>query len=255
MSIVYVVRTHGGLGNQIFQIFYAILLRNRVRRARLVVIHDSNYKHKFELDEKLKMAYSSELGLVPISISKLRLPKIISRLFRREIIFLKLLNYRFLDGYFQDVKNYSNFDDTEISAAINELIKHLVPKVKKTDKTAVLYHFRLLDFFKSESEELEYIKTQFSGLPSNSSIVTNNDKLFSRPEIKKHLNQKNIKHIESDDLSAIEVLSLMMKYGIINSNNSTLAFWAAIFNRCDLNVGDEGLKCLYTMLSQNDSSM
>ena len=252
MPIVYVVRTHGGLGNQIFQIFYAILLRNRDSRARLVAIHDSSYKHKFKLDKKLKMAYSSELGRVPIFISKLRLPKIISRLFRREIRFLKLLNYRFLDGYFQDVRNYSNFDDAEISAAINELIKHLVPKVKKSDRSAILYHFRLLDFFKSESEELEYIKTQFAGLPAKSSIVTNNDKLFRSPEIQKHLNQKNIKHIESDGLSAIAVLSLMMKYGVINSNNSTLAFWAAIFNGCELNVEDEGLKCLYTVLSQNN---
>ena len=249
MPFFFVVRTHGGLGNQLFQIFYAILLRNRVGGARLSVIHDSNYAHGFELDKNLEIAYSFKIGLIPNVISKFRIPKVISKLLRREIGRFSLLNYHFMDGYFQDARNYNNFDDTEISDALNELKGHLVPKAEECDRSSVLYHFRLLDFFKSEAEELAYMTNQFCRLPAKSSIISNNDKLFLRPEIQKYLNQYNINHIESDGLTAIAVLSLMMKYGVINSNNSTLAFWAAIFNRCDLNVDNEDLAKLYIALS------
>ena len=252
MTFFFVVRTHGGLGNQLFQIFYAILLRNRVSRARLTVIHDSNYGHGFELDKNLEVAYSSKVGFIPNIISKARIPKVISRLLRREIGRFSLLNYHFLDGYFQDVRNYNNFDDMEISDALNELKGHLVPKADECDRSSVLYHFRLLDFFRSESEELKYIKAQFSDVSAKSSIVSNNDNLFRRPEIQKYLRKKNINHIESDGLSSVEVLLLMMGYGTIHSNNSTLAFWAAIFNRCELNVGDDDLKILYTLFCPNN---
>ena len=251
MQTVFIVRSHGGLGNQIFQLFYAILLKNRAGHARLVAVHDSSYKHRFEMDKNLEIAYCSKLGLIATFLSAVRIPKILSRLVGREIGNFGLLNYRFLDGYFQKVSYYKSFDDSEISVALRELKGHLVPKANECDGTAVLYHFRLLDFFKSEAEELAYVTNQFSDLPSRSNIISNNDKLFCRPEIQKYLIQNNIKYIESDGLSAIEVLSLMMKYGVINSNNSTLAFWAAIFNRCELNVDNQGLCKLYTVLSQN----
>jgi|TARA_B110000879_G_scaffold211901_1_gene306074 hypothetical protein len=248
MSITYIVRTHGGLGNQLFQIFYAILLRNRVSGARLAVIHDSNYGHRFELDKNLEVAYSSKVGFIPNVISKARIPKVISKLCQQEIGSFGILNYRFLDGYFQNVRYYGSFDDTEIMVAVNELKRCLVSSAKECDKFKVLYHFRLLDFFRSESEELKYIETQFSDIPAESSIVSNNDNLFRSPEIQKFLDQKNINHIESDGLSSVNVLLLMMEYGTIHSNNSTLAFWAAIFNRCELNVGDDALKNLYNLL-------
>ena len=252
MPFVFVVRTHGGLGNQLFQIFYAILLRNRNSQARLTVIHDSNYSHRFELDRNLENAYSSGLGSIPYVISNVRIPKIASRLLGREISFFKLMNYHFLDGYFQDVSRYRNFSETEISAAITELKKYLVPDLDKCERNAVLHHFRLLDFFNSEDEELEYIKIQFSNLPQSASIMSNNDKLFNRPDIKRYLNDKKINHIETEGLASIDVLSLMMRYGTLHSNNSTLAFWAAIFNRCELSIGDDVLSSLYMMLNKNN---
>jgi hypothetical protein len=252
MTFSFVVRTHGGLGNQLFQIFYAILLRNRVSRARLAVIHDSNYGHGFELDKNLEVAYSSKVGFIPNVISKARIPKVISRLRRREMGCFGLLNYRFLDGYFQNLRYYKSFDDTEITEAVNELKRYLILRAKECNRSEVLYHFRLLDFFNSEDEELEYIKIQFSNLPQSASIMSNNDKLFNRPDIKRYLNDKKINHIETEGLASIDVLSLMMRYGTIHSNNSTLAFWAAIFNRCELSIGDDVLSSLYMMLNKNN---
>jgi hypothetical protein len=250
MPPFFVVRTHGGLGNQLFQILYAILLRNSYSQACLTVIHDSNYSHRFELDKNLDNAYSSKLGFITNLISNVRFAKIVSRLLGREIGFIKLGKYYFLDGYFQDASLYRDFSETEISAAITELKKCLVPDHHECKRNTVLYHFRLLDFFNSEDEELEYIKTQFTDHPENINIISNNDKLFYRPDIKRYLNDKNINYIETDGLAAIDVLLLMMKFGTIHSNNSTLAFWAAIFNRCKLVVDKHGLKNLFVKLRE-----
>ena len=48
MSLV-VARTHGGLGNQLFQVLYSRLVAAGRMGSRLLIIHDRNYPHAFPL--------------------------------------------------------------------------------------------------------------------------------------------------------------------------------------------------------------
>jgi len=247
MNKVLIIRTHGGLGNQLFQIFYAILHKNRSEPSRLVVIHDSNYKHKFELDTNLKIAYSSKPGLIASFLSAIRIPKILTKIFKKDLRYIRLFNYYFFDDYFQNPDIYKDFSNKEIIEALAEINKYLFPNLKNFEKQDNLYHFRLLDFFESENEEIDYVKKKLLDLPKDCSIITNNDKIFQNKKIRKYLQNKKINHINSSNFSAIDVLSCMMQFKVIHSNNSTLAFWAAILNNSLLQVDNKNLKKLYSI--------
>ena len=49
-----VLRTHGGLGNQLFQVYFALCCKFEYQYQKIVIIHDNRYRHKFALDEKLR---------------------------------------------------------------------------------------------------------------------------------------------------------------------------------------------------------
>ena len=69
-----VVRTHGGLGNQLFQLLYGRLLAER-HRATLYELHDIRYEHAFARSRELAGRPAPPPPARPIS--SLRLPKIL----------------------------------------------------------------------------------------------------------------------------------------------------------------------------------
>ena len=60
----------------------------------------------------------------------------------------------------------------------------------------------------------------------------------------------NISLINTENDSPKDLIERMSKYKIIKSNDSTLAFWAALLQKRDLEVKSENLKMIYDVLKE-----
>jgi hypothetical protein len=98
-----VLRTHGGLGNQLFQILFA---RSFAEQHGFILreVHDQSYDHAFPRSTALKHAGAPSTW--QRAISAIRVPKISSHKFGRTEKPWKLRHTAFLDGYFQSVESY-----------------------------------------------------------------------------------------------------------------------------------------------------
>jgi hypothetical protein len=106
VSLCIVIRTHGGLGNQLFQLLYGRLLSN-FYGAHLYEIHDTKYPHAFPRSTCLSLAGELPFFQRPVSIT--RVPKILQHIFGYEEKPFRLLNTIYLDGYFQNISAYEQF--------------------------------------------------------------------------------------------------------------------------------------------------
>lgn len=216
-----VVRTHGGLGNQIFQILYARLLANG-REPELV--HDANYPHAFGLST----AFSGhpKPGSVARLISRARLPKLIERARPSSRGIVTIGGITFADAYFQGTHFYRTFGRDAIIREIDRIRHELCirPDVVKGDE---LHHIRLGDFFNDEQAQRTYLAERFNELPAGAFIITNREDLVREAIRSPALASQNLSIVPSASASADETLRLMSGYRTIVSNDSTLAFWAA----------------------------
>ena len=132
-----ILRTHGGLGNQIFQVLYC-RLRARVEASEIYHVHDTRYQHNFELCEALRS------GSVPTAflrlLSALRIPKVVKRCGSDECEELRIGSITLLDGYFQVPARYSAFS----RALISEELAIMKLKLGLSDpQQGELVHIRL----------------------------------------------------------------------------------------------------------------
>ena len=95
-----VLRTHGGLGNQLFQVVYGRLF-SKEKNLPLFEIHDENYAHKFPRDKRLLASPSPKF--INKVISDLRFPKIIYKVSKKDGFPLLINSTYYLDGYYQDL--------------------------------------------------------------------------------------------------------------------------------------------------------
>jgi len=237
-----VVRTHGGLGNQIFQILYARLL-GRGREPDLV--HDINYPHAFGLSAAF--VGHSHPGLVGRLVSASRIPKVLekARLSTRGVVTLGSVT--FVDGYFQDTRFYESFS----SAAILDNIERLRSELRVSRETihgAELHHIRLGDFFSDEQSQIDYLSTRLQDLPDRAFIITNREDLVDAAICGPSLKARNLSIVSSASASADETLRLMSEYETIVSNDSTLAFWAACLGGRQLVTPSQQLNALFAQL-------
>jgi len=96
-----------------------------------------------------------------------------------------------------------------------------------------LYHLRLKDFFRNESEEKSHLLERIKDMHNGSDIITNNDGLFERLVDSTLLERRSIRLIKTSHAKAEDILRLMMNYRTIDSNGSTLALWAAVLEWCE----------------------
>src|SRR6218665_1376854 len=171
-----VLRTHGGLGNQLFQIFFARLCA-KAGNIEYVELHDANYEHHFARSTELWPAPAVPTKLQRI-ISNLRIPKILSRLKLRKGEAITVFGDRFLDGYFQQESDFSVFPDELIASQITQLRAELGIKPVAATNKRTLYHIRLGDFFNDEQAAMAHAIERVSQLQPNSTIITNQEALF-----------------------------------------------------------------------------
>jgi len=216
-----VVRTHGGLGNQLFQIFYARLCADK---EPLVVIHDDNYPHAFALSAAF--GGYRDPTLIQRSISACRVPKILDRSHLSRDGMFKVGRTSFLDGYFQDARFYAGFEHGRLTKALERLRAEFDIRPDETSGEE-LHHIRLGDFFRSEDAQTAYLAERLKELPPGAFIITNREDLVSIATQSERFAPMKLKLVPSAQASPEATLRLMSSYQTIVSNDSTLAFWAA----------------------------
>ncbi len=216
-----VVRTHGGLGNQIFQILYARLLADG-RDPELV--HDANYPHAFGLST----AFADHAKPSPVArlISRVRVPKLLERARLSARGTVTIGGTTFADAYFQGTHFYSSFGREAILREIDRIRGELNVRPNEIEGDE-LHHIRLGDFFNDEQSQRIYLAERFKELPAGAFIITNREDLVEEAIRGPELAGQNLSIVPSASASADETLRLMSGYRTIVSNDSTLAFWAA----------------------------
>lgn len=216
-----VVRTHGGLGNQIFQLLYARLLAGRREPA---VVHDTHYPHAFGLSTAF--AGHARPGPLAWLVSRTRLPKVLERTGLSARGTIRLGGVIFADAYFQGTHFYAPFDRRAIDREIDRLRRELQidPDMIAGDE---LHHIRLGDFFDDEQSQRDYLTGRLRELPVGAFIITNREDLVGEAIGQPALVDRRLSIVPSSMASAEETLRLMSGYRTIVSNDSTLAFWAA----------------------------
>lgn len=240
-----ILHSHGGLGNQIFQILAAKLLSFQFKVNKIQIYHNDKYNHSFKLSDKFYI-YDKAKGLI-LFLSKLRLPKFFFRLNLSDKEYLNFYRFFFLDGYFQDISFYQKFPREVINSNLSYLRKLLlVTKLKRKNKK--LYHLRLGDFFLNRELAKNYAINYIKKCENLSHLITNQEDLLSSNNLNKLIKYKKIKIIKTGKIKATDLLNFMASYDEITSNSSTLAFWAAVLGESKLNIKSKRLMILYKFL-------
>jgi hypothetical protein len=233
-----VVRTHGGLGNQLFQLLYGRLFAER-HGAALFEVHDIRYEHAF--------ARSRELLARPTppfparAVSALRLPKVMTRLgMARDAI--GLLGTTYLDGYFQRAADYAPFSDAAIREQLLILRQELRVAAEPMRDQGV--HLRLGDFFTTEAAVTEHLHGRLSRIGAGAGIVTNEEVRLTAPEIATAIAAAGAFVVPTGDMSPEEVLRTLASFRRVAGNDSTLLFWASVLSPMDCEFRAPELRAL-----------
>lgn len=240
------LRSCGGLGNQIFQLAYARLLASKYKVRTIAHYHEANYTRVADweypkVDDLVLPNFFEKF------ILKLRLPKILYRIGIVSNEYIKFGNYLILDGYFQDHNSYKSFSKSDLNVQLERIRIELIGKQDyPIDEENVIFHFRLGDFFRSEEGQAEFVVNSLPLLPNCATLISNRDDfLTSNNAIKNIFKSKLINYIVTDNYKAIELIRLFSNYKVIYSNGSTLALWASILSNSDYhiisNTGDYSL--------------
>lgn len=240
-----VLRTHGGLGNQLFQVFYGRLLSNRLQ-ANLREIHDIRYPHKFGRSELL--ASSPPPSAYHSIVSSLRLPKVLERHFGHQESPLKLWNDTYLDGYFQTEKIYRRFEQSEIRIHLQKLANEL--SIFPADDQDHLVHLRAGDFFKNRDDARLHVLNRLREIPDNSVLMTNDEDLLKDIKVSELIVAKQARLISTKGFSAENVLRTMSRHIKVSANDSTLTVWAHVLAGTQVKFDDERLSALAEYLGQ-----
>jgi hypothetical protein len=225
-----VLRTHGGLGNQIFQVLFARLYAEG-RRDALFEIHDARYKHRFARSTELGKSTRCKSHLQQL-VSSCRLPKILHRLSLSTNEKISLFGTVYLDGYFQSVHHYEPFPSGEVAEQLIRIRDEL--KITNNNKQGLLVHLRLGDFFNSIDAARLHAISLLRDLKPNSTIITNQESLLAEPELQSMLDHIGCVVQTTEGFSPEQVLRFMSQFEQIVANDSTLTFWASVLGGCNV---------------------
>lgn len=233
-----VVRTHGGLGNQIFQLFYSRLYA-RSRNATLCELHDLRYRHAFARSDELTRAPAPNWPAQVVS--SLRLPKIATRLkLHRETV--TLFRTIYLDGYFQRVADYAAFDDASLRQELRRLRVELAVVSAPTRPTGM--HLRLGDFFTSEADVLAHLNKRLKSVDTGAGIITNEEHRLASPAVATILEEMGAHVVPTGDMKPEQVLRTLASFNRVDGNDSTLLFWASVLSGMECEFSSPELRAL-----------
>lgn len=247
MSDDIVLRTHGGLGNQIFQIFYALCESEAFELSLIKVVHDDRYSHRFQLAKPFTDCFSLP-SLTQRIISAARCPKISERTGLSSRGTMTICGTRYFDGYFQASSFYESHSREVIMSSIARLKVLLLGEESIECNGNTLHHVRLGDFFNTESEEYNAALRRIKSVEPGSDIMTNRERIVHEI-MKKEGCDAALSLVKTEGLSGLQVLKLMTSYSTIKTNDSTLAFWAAVLADRSLELQSDKLQELFRCLT------
>lgn len=243
MSYV-VLRTHGGLGNQLFQILYGRLFAE-AQQCQLREVHDQRYHHQF------RRASVPAISMSPLfwqsAVSATRLPKIFERMLGRAETPWRFLGVWFLDGYFQQAEQFRVFKDCSISRQLELLALEL--GIGPANDDNLLVHMRLGDFFGDRDEAQIHVIERLKSIPIGAHIMTNDAALLNDPETKGLMSDRKACLINTEGFSAEDVLRTLARYRQVDANGSTLTVWANLLAGTQINFCDHRLLALAKFLN------
>lgn len=238
-----IVRTHGGFGNQIFQILYARLM-SKYYNIPYIEIHDDSYPHGFKRATGLKIS-TGKIELIEHVVSACRLPKILNRMGLSKKGWIKFCGTFYLDDYYQTVEHYDNFSEI----AIRRELVHIAEEMKITGekKYNQLVHLRLGDFFKNQSDSQAHIMERINAMKKNSFVITNQEELLRAPIVASAMGRKSCQLISTANLNPDDLIRKMAEFEVIDANDSTLTFWASVLGGSLVDFKDIRLKKLHNL--------
>jgi hypothetical protein len=238
-----ILRTHGGLGNQLFQVFYAFCYCRTFEIGKLKIIHDSNYSHGFELAPIFKR-HTGGVRVIERLISRVRLPKILHSSKVLETESIRIGGCLYLDGYFQDEKAYCIFSQDVMASSLRALIVDSCIDLGSALSKGNLYHVRLGDFYANEDLEFDAAVGLVKSFRGTGDIITNNQTVLQKALDSAEFSSQIYNVIDTANFDAFDVLQLMTNYKKVYSNNSTLAFWASVISGGVLLTTDDNLNAM-----------
>jgi hypothetical protein len=244
-----VARTHGGLGNQLFQILYARLLAEK-QGSELRETHDLRYPHAFARSQEIQTAGNPDFWQG--RVSALRVPKILGRALGRAEMPWQWMRTVYVDGYFQQADHYACFDSSRIAHHIRRLSGEL--DIRPAEEDRHLVHIRLGDFFSGKESASQHAKERIAVMPEGCFIMSNDEALLRTPAIGQELKRKNIIIVSTEGAAAEEVIRRMARFSHIDANDSTLSFWASILGGGSLQLSNAVLQQSHTFFKSVTSS-
>lgn len=238
-----IVRTHGGFGNQIFQILYARLMSKHYS-IPYMEIHDDSYPHGFKRATGLKIS-TGKIQLIERLVSACRLPKIVNRLGISKKGWIKFCGTFYLDDYYQTVEHYDNFSELAIREELMRIADEM--KISGEKKYNQLVHLRLGDFFKNQTDTQVHIMERINTMKENSFIITNQEELLLTPVVVSALERKSCQLISTSNLNPDDLIRKMAQFKFIDANDSTLTFWTSVLGGSLVNFKDIRLKNLHNL--------
>ena len=230
------VTLHGGLGNQLFQLIRGIAETRRLGSSELRLYPDllSRYARQqvIEVSNLLELHRPIRVLLCPIDrLASLRLPKIAARLSRKERA-IRIPGYgTLLDGYFQTLEQYQDLDCGQLRSTLDRWRQFLVAEgILGSQNLPAVTHIRLGDFFRDKSTAWQFARYQLRRIARETALVTDDEEtvgdLLRRWQLPFSVSLRSTR-----GLSAWKLLSILSQYKMIQTNGSTLAFWAAVLSR------------------------
>jgi hypothetical protein len=245
-----ILRLHGGLGNQLFQLLAGRYLSREIGKEIEIYTSDlANFKTKrdFEIRPLLKKEEKVIDTIRPVdkALFKYKVSKVLSNLGLHSIANVHNFsswNGQYLNGYFQDIYNYKKLETvSEIVYSIEQSLLGLAPNNSLEQSldysSTCAIHVRLTDFIQHKKGEeflrtyripyvlksIEYFKKEFG---IKKFVVFTDDlslakKLFNNEEL-----------IFFNDLgptiSLLQEFHLLSTFKYLITSNSTFSFWSSV---------------------------
>lgn len=238
-----ILRTYGGIGNQLFQILYGRILSKKYNLT-LKEIHSTKYPHNFPRSKLIKCSFNP--SFIEKMFSNLRIPVFLNRYFNRKSFHITLFNNIYVDNYFQEKRHFLIFEKEIIKEVLKEFIFEL--NLNKTKKNESLVHLRLIDFFKNKEDAINHALNRLKNCQEKSDIISNDIKALENAKIAPVINKYKHKVVDSSDMNSDELVRFISYYEIVDTNNSTIAFWAALLSKSKIKMTNKKLLQLYEYL-------
>jgi len=223
---------HGGLGNQLFQLFYAELLAKSLDDRRLTLVTTCLGSYAVGRDMELEPLLSNDEIAIAVTqqitvLERLRLPKLVRRVAGREVVLRLGGGHMLVDGYFQAPQAYARFGGVAVTERLAQWRLLLSQQERIVGPFREhLTHIRLTDFVTAGQDPEVLAAPIVERVPDNGYMITDDERTIGaliarRPEAGRPT------LISTVGMSSWAVLQTMSEFREIDTNGSSLACWAA----------------------------